>query len=182
MLLIDNHQTKSLGLKARLNHRVRANEHRIACCVLRIPLWRMVAARLVGSGAELNIDVKRAKPIREVREVLFGQDFCWGHYRHIEATLERHEGAASSDDRFAGANISLKQPAHRMHTRHIRPKLPQDFSLRLRQSESQSREERFDQAVVAAAGQASRFYLKIPPPVSHPDLQVQKLIKRKPLS
>jgi hypothetical protein len=60
------------------------------------------AARL-----HFHIHTKWFEPTGEIPEVLFSQDFRWRHECDVEATLQGHQGGASSDCGFAGADVTL---------------------------------------------------------------------------
>jgi hypothetical protein len=113
--------------------------------------------------------------------VLFGENLRRRHERDVEAAFQRHQRGAGRDRRFARADIALQQTAHRMRAAHVRADFAQDAGLRSGEFETELREERFDEVVVAGAGEGFGAGFKFFAPRLDLDLQLDELIEREPL-
>ena len=106
------------------------------------------------SGLQFNAHAQRLKPFLEIPEMLFRQNFRRRHQRDVESAFQRHQRAAGRHHGFAGTDIALQQPPHRMRAGPCPcANFAQHFGLRGGELETQLGKERFDQAVVAAARQ-----------------------------
>ena len=114
--------------------------------------------------------------------MLLGQDFGRSHQGHVEAAFDRHERAAGRDHSFARADLSLHQPSHRVRAAQIAAQLAQHSGLGCGEFEIEQAQKRFDQPIVAAAGQSARLRLEILSPPLDGHLQVQKLVEGQALS
>ena len=85
--------------------------------------------------------------------MLFRQNFRRRHQRDVEAAFDRHQRAARRDRRFAGADIALQQPPHRMRAAHVRTDFFEHTRLCCRELEAELREKWFHQTIVATARQ-----------------------------
>jgi hypothetical protein len=154
MLLVDEHKSQILRREAGLEQRVSAYEERWALRAGAGDLgWMPVpGSRLPAPGLEFDLEAERLKPIGESKEMLFRQDFGWGHESNAEAGLEGHERATCGHNGFAGTDIALQQAAHGVPARHVFADFAEDFSLSASEVEPEAGEERPDEMVVPAAG------------------------------
>jgi len=67
--------------------------------------------------------------------------------------LDRAEQRIEGYDGLPRADVTLKEAAHGMRPPHVRADFAQHARLRFGQLESERGEKRFDQAIIAAAGQ-----------------------------
>ena len=112
--------------------------------------------------------------------MLFRQNLRRRHQRHVETAFQRHQRRARGHHGFAGPDIALQQPPHRMRAAHVRADFAEHVRLRAGELEAEPRQKRFHQTVVAAARQRARFGLEIPPAKLHFALQGDEFIQRQP--
>ena len=138
--------------------------------------------RFLAAGLEGQINAERRKPLVKIPVVLLRENFRGRHESDIETAFQCHQRAARRHRRFAGSDIPLQEPAHRMFAAEVRPDFAQHTGLRAGQFEAERRQKRFHQAVVTAAGQGPGIDLKFFPARLNLNLQGSELIQCQPLT
>ena|SRR5438093_12259865 len=90
----------------------------------------LAAYSFSAAGSNFDCDAKRWQPARKVQEMLFRQNFRWGHEGNIVIALQNHQCGAGGHHGFAGTNIALEQPAHWVLAAEILADLSQHARLR----------------------------------------------------
>ena len=84
-----------------------------------------------------DVDVERLQPLRDLAEVLLGEDFGRRHQRDLEAAFDRPGRRQRGDHRLAAADVALHQPMHGARAAQVAFDLVPDAVLRRRQLERQ---------------------------------------------
>ncbi|MNJ42093.1 hypothetical protein D3C77_370440 [compost metagenome] len=112
VLFVDDRQGQVLELHLVLEQCMGADHHGGTTCDLLQGAGAGFALELAGQPGDL--DAQRLQPALEGHEVLFGENLCGGHQRHLIACLERLQGRQGRDHGLAGANVTLDQAQHRL--------------------------------------------------------------------
>ena len=131
-------------------------------------------------GLQFHFHAQRLKPPFEVAIMLFRQNFRRRHQRGVEPAFQGHQRRGGRHHGFAGADVALQQPPHRVRTAHVSADFAKHLRLRAGELEAELRQKRFHQTVIAAAGQGVRFGLEIFPAKLHCGLQGDELVQRQP--
>ena len=129
VLLVDNHQRKTVKLHLLLEDSVRADNH------LHLPagngfLLRKARFAFLLPGKPAHFNAQRREPGAEIVGVLFSQQFGRRHQRHLFAVGNRAQGRQGGNQRFAGTHVALHQAHHRHVECHIAFNLGGDARLR----------------------------------------------------
>ena len=153
VLLVDDREPQARQQDLVLEQRVRADrEHRVAARDRRERLLPRLGRQAAGQPREL--DGQAVEPMRELAEVLLGQDFGGRHERDLPSGLDRLQRGQRRDDRLAAADVALQQALHRHRALQVVADLAPDALLRPRQLERDAPEKRPGQR--AGAGQHRR--------------------------
>ena len=91
------------------------------------------------SSLDFYFHAQRLEPLLKIPEMLFRQDFRRRHQRGIEAALQGHQCRAGRHHGFAGTDVALQQPPHRVRAAHVRADFAEHLRLRAGQPEAKLR-------------------------------------------
>src|SRR6185503_3183671 len=80
---------------------------------------RLLRACLEAPGNPRYAHAQRLEPVRELEEVLLGEDFGRRHQRRLPAVLDGLQRRERRDQRLAAADVALQQTAHRVRLREL---------------------------------------------------------------
>ena len=83
-------------------------------------------------------DAEGLKPFAENTIMLLGQNLRRREYDDAETALDGSQRCAGGDGGFAGADVALQQPAHRVRARHVTGNLLPRALLRAGKFKAQS--------------------------------------------
>ena len=185
VLFVNDNQSELFRRESLFQQRVRADVHSRAPDARPAKGQRLLPGgrpRFRCPGPQFHRDSQRLKPPAEVAPMLFGQDFCRRHQRHVATAFQRHQRRAGRHDGFAGADVALEQAAHGRRPGQVAADFAQHPRLGLSQVEFQRGQERLHQPVVAGAGQGAGVGFQVPPARLHGLLQFDILVQRQPLA
>ena len=183
VLLVDDRQPDVLERKLLLDERVRADDERRQLVVSHAQLGLAgVAHCFPGAGVQVHGDAQRLKPFAENTIMLLGQNLRRREHDHAETALDGSQRGAGGDGGFAGADVALQQPAHRVRAGHVAGDLVPRALLRTGKLKAQAGQKRLHQPVIAGAFQRLDLGLKCLSPLADLPLKPDKLLQRQPLA
>ncbi len=111
MLLVDDRESEAVERNGVLDQRVRADDE-LRLAARHGLLRRALRRRAKAPDEPRDVDVERRQPLRDLAEVLLGEDFGGRHQRHLEAALDRAGGGQRRHHRLAAADVALHEPMH----------------------------------------------------------------------
>ena len=179
VLLVDNHQRKTVKLHLLLEDGVRADNH------LHLPagnslLLRKARFAFLLPGKPAYFNPERRKPGAEIVGVLFSQQLGRRHQRHLFAVGDGAQGGQRGDQGFTGAYVSLHQTHHRHVQRHIALDLGGDPRLRAGGLKGQGGQQLIFQGIVGAERQGV-IALGACPQRQHAEVMRQQLFQNQAL-
>ena len=142
-------------------------------------LGKCLAARLAGdlAGQPDHPQSKRAEPMREVAQMLLGQQFGWRHHCGLHAGIGSGECRNRRNHGLARADIALDQAQHRLAAGNVVIDFREYTQLRLRQLEWKRFQECLAPLLVEA-DRRRRNRAQTAPQTAHADLVREQFVER----